>query len=141
MPRGKSGPCCFPCNLIPVERKDEFNCPIDHVQRLEEMLPKVTRIITIGWRATEMDFIGLLRRHLQEKPRLMVVSGDAKGAEETINNLGVAMPGAYPTVSNPQPMTAMVVVESGFTGLVLEETDRLEEFLRSGLALLRQPQP
>jgi hypothetical protein len=128
----------FPALSIPVERKDEFNCPSDHVQRLKELLPKVTRIITIGWRATEKDFIDLLQKQLTEKPSLMVVSGDANGAKETVSNLGIELPGKLRTNSNPQPMTATLLVQSGFTGLVTEEIDRLEEFLRSGLALVRQ---
>jgi hypothetical protein len=67
----------------------------------------------------------------------MVVSGDAEGAKQTVKNLGVGMPGTYLTNSNPEPMTARVLVEGGFTGLMLNERDRLAEFLRSGLALVR----
>ena len=127
---GKAQRLVFPALSIPVERKDEFNCPSEHVQRLKEVLPKVTRIITVGWRATEKDFIDLLRKELTEKPSLMVVSGDANGAKETISNLGIELPGRYPTNSNPQPMTATVLIETGFTGFVLDEVDRLGKFLR-----------
>lgn len=119
----------FPALSIPVERKDEFNCPSDHVERLKELLPKVTRIVTVGWRATDRDFIDLLHKHLAEKPSLMVVSGDSAGAKETVGNLGIALPGAYQTVSNSQPMTATILVESGFSGLVMDETGRFGEFL------------
>ena len=37
-----------PALSIPVERKDEFSCPAKHVRALEALLPKVTKIITIG---------------------------------------------------------------------------------------------
>jgi hypothetical protein len=127
----------FPALSIPVERKDEFNCPSDHVQRLKDMLPNVTRVLTIGWRGAEKDFVDILHKLLAEKPSLMVVSGDAEGAKQTVKNLGVGMPGTYLTNSNPEPMTARVLVEGGFTGLMLNERDRLAEFLRSGLALVR----
>ena len=50
----------FPALSIPVENKDEFSCPPTHVEALEKMLPTVTKMITIGWRATEAEFLNRL---------------------------------------------------------------------------------
>ena len=52
----------YPALSIPVEKKDEFSCPRTHVTALEAILPRVTKMITIGWRATEAEF--LTRLHL-----------------------------------------------------------------------------
>jgi len=80
----------FPALSIPVENKDEFSCPAEHVQALTAVLPKVTKILTVGWRATEADFLKMLEVGLkggESAPSLMIVSGDQKGAEETSANL------------------------------------------------------
>jgi hypothetical protein len=107
----------FPALAIPVEKKDEFSCPKDHVERLEHLLPSVTRVMTVGWRATEADFLEKLRL-MERGPNLMIVSGDEKGADETYANLRGAM-------RRPSHR----VVKNGFTGLI-GKLEQLEEFLR-----------
>ena len=72
----------FPALAIPVDKKDEFSCPDTHVKFLEGLLPKVTKIIAIGWRATEAEFLSMLASKLKGSVDLMVVSGDKAGAEE-----------------------------------------------------------
>jgi hypothetical protein len=80
----------LPALSIPVENKDEFSCPPEHVEVLRSCIKNVTKIVTIGWRATERDFLQLLRESLPESsPDLMVVSGSAEGADETCDNLGI----------------------------------------------------
>jgi len=54
-PTPDSAVVLFPALSIPVEKNDEFSCPTEHVKALEGLLPRVTKMITIGWRATE-DF-------------------------------------------------------------------------------------
>ena len=53
-----------PAIALPVEQKVSFECPATHVSALQEKLGHVTRILTIGWRGTEMVFLELLKRHL-----------------------------------------------------------------------------
>lgn len=106
----------FPALAIPVEKKDEFSCPRNHVERLEHLLPSVTKVLMVGWRATEADFLGMLGR-MKHNPVLMIVSGDKKGADETYANLGA--------IGRPSRR----VVENGFTGLI-DNLGQLEEFLR-----------
>jgi hypothetical protein len=120
--RFPDGTLGFPALAIPVEKKSEFSCPEDHRRALAEVIPNVTKIITIGWRATEQHFLNMLKARLtglKAGVDLMVVSGDLKGATETNSNLGIAMPGPdrrYPTVP------------PGFSGLI-REIKQLEDFL------------
>ena len=55
----------FPAIAIPVERKQEFQCPPRMVDVLINLLPSITRIITIGWRAREEHFLRLLKQYLK----------------------------------------------------------------------------
>ena len=126
----------FPAISIPVVNKDEFSCPETHVRFLMEMLPKVTKIITIGWRATEANFLTMLHDKIAVKhPGLMIVSGDDGGANETHYNLTGDPASASlqpygeipPSALNPGPCQK---VTGGFTGLI-NNLDALEAFLRS----------
>jgi hypothetical protein len=113
----------FPALSIPVENKDEFSCPRAHIEALETTLPQVTKILTIGWRATEQDFRTKLQYALASKsgsPDLMIVSGDANGANETLNNL---------QAKSPLRFRPARPVDGGFTGLV-NSIGLLEAFLR-----------
>lgn len=110
----------FPALSIPVEKKDEFNCPKQHVKRLKELLPSVRRIITIGWRATEADFLEMLGQNVKGDLPLMVVSGDIDGAKETNENLA------------PTGLGHALLFDGGFSGLILNHLSKLEEFLHIG---------
>jgi hypothetical protein len=113
----------FPALAIPVEKKSQFVCPPEHLQALADVLPRVTKIITIGWRATEQHFLTMLKKPLtglQGGVDLMIVSGDIKGVTETTANLGLATPASghkYDTV------------DTGFSGLI-KDISGLEAFLR-----------
>lgn len=125
----------FPALSIPVVNKVKYSCPETHIQLLYEILPKVTKIVTVGWRATELEFLELLRTRLSGKPSLMIVSGNQAGADETHQNLvgdvdrmaaqpyGTFIPGALKT-------GPWETVAAGFTGLI-NDLDTLEKFLRS----------
>jgi hypothetical protein len=112
----------FPALAIPVEKKSEFLCPPEHLRMLSDVLPKVTKIITIGWRATEQHFLKMLKgplTGLQGNVALMVVSGGVQDVKETTANLGLmnVSSGQYASVS------------SGFSGLITN-IPLLEVFLR-----------
>jgi hypothetical protein len=62
----------YPAIAIPVETKS-YECPKGHLEVLEEFLPKVTKILVIGWRGAEKYFRSLLD-NLRTEPRVMVVS-------------------------------------------------------------------
>ena len=86
----------FPAIAIPVETKSEYECPLEHLDKLRECLPNATRILVIGWRATEHHFLKLLAEKLPANVRWLVVAGGAEGAQEVIGNLNaVGIPGDY----------------------------------------------
>ncbi len=109
----------YPAISIPVEKKDEFSCPTGHVEALEQTLPHATKMITIGWRATEVEFLVRLLvsrtvpvAGIPQPLEVLVVTGSKQGAEETIKNL--APYGTSEDVSQRDRFQ----VTTGFTGLI-----------------------
>jgi len=114
----------YPALAIPVEKKSEFVCPPEHVTALADgVLPNVTKIITIGWRATEQNFLAMLKNPLtgvRGDVDLMVVSGNIKDVTETNTNLGLVNPSSGRKYPN---------VDTGFSGLI-RGIGQMESFLR-----------
>lgn len=114
----------FPALAIPVEKKSEFVCPPEHLEALADVLPRVTKIITVGWRATEQHFLTMLKKRLTGldiyNVDLMVVSGDTKGVAQTSENLDL--------IHQPHAQR-YDTVETGFSGLI-RDISRLEKFLQ-----------
>ena len=82
----------IPAIAIPIKNKYSFECPEAHVTRLEEHLPLVTSILTIGWRGGEEHFLQMLRktgvrRHLY----VHCVTGRGE-AGETVKQIQTAYP-------------------------------------------------
>lgn len=113
-------PGLVPALSIPVDKKDEFSCPEAHVKTLVGLLPTVTKILVIGWRATEAEFINLLQSHLTRTQDLMIVSGNLKDADDTLANLNPKQV-SYPGQNR---------IGIGFTGLI-NNLDLLNAFLRT----------
>lgn len=57
----RGSPQLYPAIAIPVLTKDSFECPAEHVQQLTDTIPRVSKILTIGWRGTERHFLKLLK--------------------------------------------------------------------------------
>ena len=76
----------FPAIAIPLLRKDRFECPEEHIDRLKEMLPKLTHLLLIGWRGVEDNFLDMIRGSLNGKQlrRIEVVSGNERDGEQVI---------------------------------------------------------
>lgn len=62
----------IPAIAAPASDKDLFVFPDDHLAALIQLLPKVTSILIIGWRATEAEFQRLCAQHL--RPSQMIRS-------------------------------------------------------------------
>jgi hypothetical protein len=75
-----------PAIAIPVQTKSEehFECPVAHREYLVNMLPRVTKILVIGWQAKEAHFLGMLRNHLPSLRNVMVVGADERDAQSTL---------------------------------------------------------
>lgn len=81
-----------PALTIPTTSKDSFECPEDHVKVLTQVLRSVDRILTVGWRAAEANFLRLLSENLKRPVRLQVVAGgeeDAKAVDTAIRGAGI----------------------------------------------------
>lgn len=118
----EQGHLVFPALSIPVENKDVFECPPAHVERLKELLAGVDKVIILGWRATEAEFLRILREGINGRDLdLMIVSGDTEGAQQTALNFNKSVP-----LSKKSHVTQ---IDSGFTGLLLRELEKLNAFL------------
>jgi hypothetical protein len=90
-PIGKSDELpLIPALAIPVVNKQEYECPKLHLEVLDSCLPQITKLLVVGWRASEQHFLQRLALGLKHELQVMVVSGSPEAAEETINNLAVA---------------------------------------------------
>ncbi len=96
----------FPAIAIPVEKKGSFECPQHMVEELTALLPQVTKILVIGWRATEDHFLDLLKRNLKRGVYLAVVAGNASEAEKVRVHINRAL------INNPPSSSAE---PTGFT--------------------------
>lgn len=85
-PSGKFGDKpVFPAIAIPVERKDSFECPAEHLDVLRALIP--TRLLVVGWRATEDHFVQMLAGELRREISVVVVAGAPEHATEPIERL------------------------------------------------------
>ena len=87
-PIAKSGNRAFvPALAIPVETKTTYECPKEHIDALDEFLPKVTKLLLIGWRGTEARFVKSLADNILPGTQMMIVSSNAEKAHELANNI------------------------------------------------------
>jgi hypothetical protein len=77
----------IPAIAVPLATKDSFECPADHVEMLRRLLPGVDRLLLIGWRASEAQFVEMLKSLLPREVSIDVVSRVREGALETVANL------------------------------------------------------
>jgi len=114
----EGGQVLFPALAIPVESKDSFECPDYHVKALRDSLSDVTKILTIGWRAKEADFLKMVQT-LGPRPRqLMIISGSETYAKETHQNLA----------GQGMGLSKLVLGQGGFSQLI--RSRQVETFLQ-----------
>lgn len=107
----------YPAIAIPVVKKSVFECPQEHIQELKALLPKVTKILAIGWRGTEDHFLELLHHGAASTGiSVVTIAGTEKEAEDTLGRLR--------SVSFPVTYTAEY---AGFSSVLAART--LDEFL------------
>jgi hypothetical protein len=80
----------FPAIAIPVETKSGFECPSDHLECLSAHLGKVTKIIIVGWRATEKHFLDLLSGAVTGNIPVQVIAGGRDPGEEVLSHFSTA---------------------------------------------------
>ena len=77
----------FPAIAIPVETKVGFECPNDHLECLRANLGRITKILVLGWRATEKHFLDLLKDSVAGEISVQVVAGRRQCAEEVLSRI------------------------------------------------------
>jgi hypothetical protein len=108
----------FPAIAIPVETKPGFVCPEEHLACLREYLPRITKIIAVGWRGAEQHFLTLLKKSLSQEVSVCVVAGTKKNSEEVIARIQQA-----------DIQIKWTAAEGGFTDFIVGR--EAEKFLRS----------
>lgn len=64
-----------------------MSVPPDHIEALQAFLPQVSRMLIVGWRATEANFLRLLAETLPHGLHGLVVCSSQDGARATIEQL------------------------------------------------------
>lgn len=82
----RNGNLLIPAIAVPLRAKDGFECPQTHQHVLEESVPSIDSVISIGWRGGEADFVDLLRRKLSPQASFHIVSTE-RGLDQTRGNL------------------------------------------------------
>lgn len=111
----------LPALAVPLKEKAIYLCPQSHQDHLQRLLPEVDRIISIGWKAGEPDFVGTLAT-VREGAYVFPVSR-RKGSRTAAYH---SMAAANPTL-HPFDEFGDDDVEAAFTALV--EGDLLQRFL------------
>lgn len=113
------GRSVFPAIAIPVEHKNQFACPQSLVEQLVKALPNVSKVLIIGWRATEQHFLNLLANRLNGLRRgvqLYIVGGFADDAKQTRVNIFRALVNNPP--NNPFTSPDDACYSGGFTNFL-----------------------
>lgn len=85
----------YPALALPVNTKVDFECPRDHLAELKDDVTVVTKLLVIGWRATEphfLEFWGQPRPSSvrDEISKIGIVAGSLNEATTVQNNLTAA---------------------------------------------------
>ncbi len=89
---GASEVALYPALAIPIERKLDFECPDEHLAALKDCIAQTTKLLVIGWRATDEPFLELLKSSLPTTAVSgMVVAGTAIEALDVAKRLRTAM--------------------------------------------------
>jgi hypothetical protein len=116
------GTLAFPAIAIPVESKRNFECPPSQLEELVALLPQVSKILVIGWRATEAHFLALLKENLRRGVQMWIVAGPDQQQGQNIKDhiCREMLPNNVPIAS---------VDPGGFTNFML--SGRAAQFLAS----------
>jgi hypothetical protein len=82
----------YPALALPVNTKVDFECPEDHIAQLKADVPAVTKLLVIGWRATEPHFLDFWKQpRLKSVPdkisKIAIVAGGVDAATQVQDQL------------------------------------------------------
>jgi hypothetical protein len=75
-----------PAIAIPVQAKQVFECPPEHIVMLDRVIWETIKVITIGWRGLEAHFLEKWQNR-NDYFHLLIVTGDQTSGDETVVNL------------------------------------------------------
>ena len=78
----------LPAIAVPVQSKSEFECPYDHLDVLKKCIPRVDKLMAIGWRGAEDRFKELLAKGISDTVPIQIVAEKLDAAVETLTQLG-----------------------------------------------------
>jgi len=100
----------WPAIALPIASKTEFECPDPHMNALDACVPKVSKLLTIGWRGAERHFLKRFAGKLPRTASTLVVGRDRKDAADIAVRLkGAGLAGRFQSA------------EGGFTDSLREE--------------------
>ena len=80
----------FPAVAVPVQTKQSFELPANHLVDLVRRLKAATHVLIVGWRGMDGHFAALLRDHLPASAAIQIVCGESSGeVRDTLVRLGV----------------------------------------------------
>ena len=77
----------LPAIAIPLEKKHSYECPTEHVHVLEGCIPKTDKLLMVGWKGAEENFVNLLAKGLKKNIPKMIVSRTPDSAEKIRSSL------------------------------------------------------
>ena len=111
----------FPAITIPVQNKKDFECPDEHLTRLTDSLPEVERLLIVGWKARERNFLGLLVKEIPKDTSMMFVSRDEASASRVIQEI-------TPRMREAKLNGNWTAAKHSFSGFIFSE--EFDNFLR-----------
>jgi hypothetical protein len=133
-PETQGGPVWIPALSVPTVSKFEFEMPARHRQVLVDVIPQVTHLLVIGWRAAETHLIRLWR----DQPETLSIEDGLDEYHPTPGNLNCVCvvdwkEGAEQVVDALKSRARMdgldfAAQSGGFSGF-MRSKNALEEFL------------
>ncbi len=77
----------LPALAVPIAGKSDFECPPLHRAKLGELIPRVRRILCIGWRGQESHFLQMLKVGLKGAVLLRAVADSVQNAQTTLDTI------------------------------------------------------
>lgn len=80
----------LPAIAIPLTGKDSYVCPPSHIATLESCLPRVDRVLIIGWKGGDPALVDLLAKYTDFRNstiKLLVVSGNVSEAQFVVETM------------------------------------------------------
>jgi hypothetical protein len=103
----------FPAVAVPVQTKQDFECPPSHLDELKRRLGRIDRMLIVGWRGLDAHFVALMKAHLPTGVRLDAVNGDSRSREAVFQVLRDAGIDFKPSVTGVDTFSTYVLDLAG----------------------------